>query len=269
VKVGIVLLSIFSLIAFVRVVWQETMVKDSRFELKRIAVDPGDGLLSRDDVVKLTGLKLGDSTITLNLRQLKGKLESIPEIENVQLEKDTKGMVKIVVKQRKPVAWVECVSQGLVPGSLKRSLLVDQSGVLFHYVNNQQGLEELPTISVKKLSTTEVGTHVMDAEMKCALRMIEFMGIVMAEEMNPLKRIEVVNSYALMATFADHMQVVVSQHHLEGELVKFQRIMLEASRLKWYISKINLIPNVNVPIVFAKKSVPLHQSENELVKIKI
>jgi hypothetical protein len=147
--------------------------------------------------------------------------------------------------------------------------LVDQSGVLFHYVNNQQGLEELPTISVKKLSTTEVGTHVMDAEMKCALRMIEFMGIVMAEEMNPLKRIEVVNSYALMATFADHMQVVVSQHHLEGELVKFQRIMLEASRLKWYISKINLIPNVNVPIVFAKKSVPLHQSENELVKIKI
>lgn len=96
----------------------EVLVPKRVFGLRVVDIQPDLIWLSRAEVLQWTGLRAGDNLLTLDLDRLKRDLELVPQIEEAALERLLPDTLRIVVRERQPVARVRGVlaEQGrLVP----------------------------------------------------------------------------------------------------------------------------------------------------------
>jgi cell division septal protein FtsQ len=75
------------------------------FKLERIEV-PRLQKLSRDEIVSLTGAKLGDSLLRLDLQHVAEQLEKNPWVEKLKVRRRFPGTLSIEISERVPVAVV-------------------------------------------------------------------------------------------------------------------------------------------------------------------
>jgi len=75
------------------------------FKLERIEV-PRLQKLSRDEIVSLTGVKLGDSLLKLDLEHVAEQLEKNPWVEKLKVRRRFPGTLSIEITERVPVAVV-------------------------------------------------------------------------------------------------------------------------------------------------------------------
>ena len=75
------------------------------FKLERIEV-PRLQKLSRDEIVSLTGVKLGDSLLKLDLQHVAEQLEKNPWVEKLKVRRRFPGTLSIEITERVPVAVV-------------------------------------------------------------------------------------------------------------------------------------------------------------------
>lgn len=83
----------------------EVFAKATFFKLERIEVSRM-RQLSRDEIVSLTGAKLGDSLLKLELQHVAEQLEKNPWIEKLKVRRRFPGTLSIEITERVPVAVV-------------------------------------------------------------------------------------------------------------------------------------------------------------------
>ncbi|MHC1696566.1 MAG: cell division protein FtsQ/DivIB [Geobacteraceae bacterium] len=83
----------------------EVFAKATFFRLERIEVSRMQQL-SRDEIVSLTGAKLGDSLLKLELQHVAEELEKNPWIEKLKVRRRFPGTLSIEITERVPVAVV-------------------------------------------------------------------------------------------------------------------------------------------------------------------
>lgn len=88
------------------------------YSLRVVDIQPELVWLSRTEVLQWTGVRIGDNLLSLDLERIKRDLELVPQIEEVALERFLPDTLRILVRERQPVARVRGVlaEQGrLVP----------------------------------------------------------------------------------------------------------------------------------------------------------
>jgi cell division septal protein FtsQ len=108
-----------SVVALGKLVWEEAFEKNSRFLLKALDVQTS-GPLSVPKLVAATALTLDTNLLTLNLGEVRSRLERLPQVKGVHIQRDYNGSLTIKVQQRFPVAWLECAKQKLRPAQRHR-----------------------------------------------------------------------------------------------------------------------------------------------------
>ncbi|MEI6534119.1 MAG: FtsQ-type POTRA domain-containing protein [Verrucomicrobiaceae bacterium] len=248
-RLAVGILSSIMLVAILKVVVMEAFVANPRFRLQDISVHT-EGPLSRSSIVTASGLKEGDNLLMISLRDVRDKVESLPEVCGVKVQRNFPGQIVIDVKQRTPVAWLECPDKAIAAKVSDFGCLLDETGcVLPSSGRIRNGENKLPVIRVGKLTAIIPGKQVESASALASLELLR------AHQRSPLasraelKRVDATRSHSLVADFDGGVSVVFPANgDNEKEFSRLARAMDEATRHNWKLATVNLLVEHNVPV---------------------
>jgi cell division protein FtsQ len=250
-KLAGVVAGALALVAVGRAAVQESLFNNPRFYLKEVHVET-QGMLTPHQIGLATELKMGQNLLTVNLQDVRARIESLPAVESASVQRDFEGKLSIHVRQRHPVAWVECKSQSWplkVPG---QGLLTDASGVAIPALSYMPEYVTLPVIrdeTIRNEIQPRVAIH--DTRFAAALKLVNSLHDRESQCGMKLKEVEVKHSFALQASFVDGAQIMFSHDDLDSQLARFDRFAAEALSQKWTVRSLNLVAEYNTPVVLA------------------
>ena len=256
-RVGVAILVVFGLMALIRATVQEAFVKNPRFSLRQIVVNT-EGSLTPQRIVRTTGLTEGQNLLTINLREVRERIEQLPEVRKATIARDYDGRLTIEVQQRHPVAWIECAKLKLEPMRSGHGWLVDEEGVAIPCEVVIKSYLNLPVIRVDELNQVTPGVEIQSMQFKASLKLLAEMSKRTDDHHDQITLIHVPNPYALVTKFNDGMTVTFGMDGLEEQISRFTRIKREGNERGWRIATLNLLVKDNVPVTFKSKiaSVP-------------
>lgn len=245
---GLILLICFS--SLLKIVIQESFLKNPQFELRTVAVDTS-GPLTITKIVRASQLTTGDNLLTINMRALHTRLRQLPPVKDVRIERDfERGVLTLRVKQRQPVAWLDCAKQGMIAGRPEVGYLIDAEAVAFPCDVILDSCAHLPVIRYESLPQKSPGLASEDLQLKAALNLLKSLDQRYELGQPQVRMIDIVKPYAMVATFADKAQITFGIDDLELQMARLDRIRIEAQQRGWEIETLNLLVQQNVPVTF-------------------
>lgn len=253
-RVGVAILVVFGLMALIRATVQEAFVKNPRFSLRQIVVNT-EGSLTPQRIVRTTGLTEGQNLLTINLREVRERIEQLPEVRTATIARNYDGRLTIDVQQRHPVAWLECQKLKLEPMRSGHGWLVDEEGVAIPCEVVIKEYLTLPVIEIENLNQVTPGVPVQSMQFEAALKLLSEMSRRTDDHNDRITTIDIPNDYTLLTQFNDGMSVTFGMDGLLEQIHRFSRVKREANERGWRISTLNLLVKDNIPVTFKSKSV--------------
>ncbi len=251
--IGACVLVLILLAAIGRATIREAFVKNPRFNLRQVRVTT-QGPLSPQKIVKETGLTEGQNLLTINLREVRERIERLPEVRAATIAKDFEGRLNIEVSQRHPVAWIECRKQGIIPLKSGAAWLTDAEGVAIPCEADPAEYEKLPVIRAEALPVVQAGARIEHTQFNAALKLLAQRASRHDEDEEEIRSIDLPNPYALVARMGDGALITFGMDDLGAQLARFDRVKHEARQRNWDIATLNLIARNNIPVTFRNHS---------------
>jgi len=231
------------------VTWHEALEKNAQFMLKTVEVNT-QGTLTRQQLVAATGLTEATNLLTMNLREVRAKIERLPQVKSAVIHRDYHGKLTLDVVQRLPVAWIECPKHKLLGPLTGKGCLIDAEGALVPCDVITREYLAMPRIQFPALSEAIPGKPSPDLQVHAALRLMEKLKSRQQEGQTALELIEIPNPWSLVAHFRGDAKVTFGVDDMAPQLARFDRVMHEARERKWRVATLNLIASVNTPVTF-------------------
>ena len=243
------ILSSIMLVAILKIVVIEAFVTNPRFHLSEISVLT-EGPLTRSSIINASGLKEGDNLFMISLRDVRDRVESLPEVRKAKVERNFPGQIVLNVEQRTPVAWLECPDKAIAAKVSDFGCLLDDTGcVLPSSGRIRSGEHNLPVIRVGKVSAIIPGKRVESAAALASLELLRAHKQGPLAESAELKRVDATRSHALVADFSNGVSVVFPANGDKlKEYDRLARAINEATRHNWKLATVNLLVEHNVPV---------------------
>lgn len=104
--------------------------------IKNISVLGDKNHLTKEDVVKLSGIKNDDKLFKIDLEEISKKISRHPWVSSVSMRREFPGTIQIHLEERKPAAILR----------LKNFYLVDQNGTVFKKMKKED-FSDVPVIT--------------------------------------------------------------------------------------------------------------------------
>jgi len=186
------------------------------FKLERIEV-PRLQKLSRDEIVGLTGVKLGNSLLKLDLQHVAEQLEKNPWVEKLKVRRRFPGTLSIEITERVPVA---VVNMGYL-------YYLDSKGEIFKPLTEGDQLDfpVLTGITEEDLLKDADGTKKM---LTMALGLMEMLKKGTEFRLSDVSEIHLDKGYGYtLFTAQGGIPVKLGNSDFQGKLVRFSRIYKE------------------------------------------
>jgi cell division septal protein FtsQ len=246
---AVVITVVVALIALVRVVMTEAFEKNPRFSLRQVMVNT-EGALSAQKIVRTTGLTEGQNLLTINLREVRERLERLPQVRKAAIARDYDGRLTIEVDQRVPVAWIECAKLKIFHMKSGSGMLLDAEGTAIPCDVILKDYLKLPVIRVEEIGQIVAGARVDSIEVHAALRLIAEFQRRFDDHHDEIGAIDIPARYALNALFRDGTQVTFGGDDLDAQLARYEHIRRAAREKQWSIATMNLLARSNIPVTF-------------------
>jgi hypothetical protein len=186
----------------------------------------------------------------MNLREVRAKIERLPQVKSAVVRRDYYGRLTLDVVQRMPVAWIECAKWDLrEPLSGKGCLLDEEGAPVPCDVITKQYLA-MPRIQYPGLSRAVAGELSPDFQLHAALELMRELQKRGEDGQSRLERIEIPNAWSLVAHFAGEARITFGVDDLEPQLARYDRVMHEARTRAWRVATLNLLSRINTPVTF-------------------
>lgn len=245
------LIGIISAIAVGKVIWEEAFEKNAQFLLKQIVVNT-QGPLSVQKIVSTTALTQDTNLLTLSIREVRARLERLPQVKSVRITRDYDGRLTLDVTQRIPVAWLECAKLKFYAARSGSGCLLDAEGVPMPCEVITKELLHLPVVRFDALSQAIHGTPIPDGPLHAALNLLKELNSRAETAEETAKLVNVPNAWSLEAHFATAESKVITfgTDDLEQQLGRYDRVLHTSRGHGWKIATLNLIPAGNTPVTF-------------------
>jgi len=241
-------------------------IDNEDFRLQVIELTPN-GVIDELGVVELGGIDLSASVFEVGTSELQRRLEARADIISAKVERELPGTLRVDVKGRKPVAWLECGERGLSGRSRESGVLLDAEGFIFPCSGTLWAqAEALPVVEVAGVGEDPLtpGERVIDPTLRRALKLVlaaantlpadSAWGVERVRSASPWS-LEMVTSDGEEATFGltDHARQM-------GDLVALKRhLSAQGGR----IGTVNLIPLRNIPVTLnsaaPRRAIPVEE----------
>ncbi len=251
---------------------RKVFIDNEEFRLEAIELE-SNGPIGVEDFVRVTGVDPAGSVFAVTLSAVRKQLEAYPGILDVDVSRRLPGTLKVEVRERIPVAWLECRGLEILARDVERGLLVDEEGVVFPC--EKWWVEEakrLPVVVVMEgvSGDFEVGKRMRHREAERALDLVCLSRRMLEEEDWGIAVVGVQNDYSLVAATTGGTVVTFGMYDHKrqvADLLALERLSRDTNRP---MERVNLIPERNIPVIFttgaesepARKTAPA--AENRL-----
>ena len=229
-----------SLVALGNTAVQETLFKNPRFSLRQVYVDTT-GMLTPTRIIGATGLVDGVNLLTVNLRDVRERVQRLPGVRTATVQRDFDGKLEITVRQRKPIAWVRSEYMHWTPRSPAHGMLVDDEGIAIPAESITEDMLSLPEINVDTIRQADAGCAIADEKFAIALRLTKELLKRQNQGGATLKSVETSKKYAIIASFFDGAQTTFSIDNFEAQLQRYDAVFAQSRGQKFEIEKLNII----------------------------
>ncbi len=230
-----------------------------------------DGVLSRDQVLDCAGLREGMNIFHVNLDQARERLETLPLVQKVQIQRLLPNKVSITLVERRPIAWIApeaATVAGKPPVSLSRedvfgsknSFLVDGSGTLLRPKKFLAQNFDLPIIRGCATDKLAPGQSVDSDEVRAALDLIRAHQNSLLGARFQIQDIDVSRGYGLTVTDRRHTQVFFALEDPELQLRTLESLLKSIDATGKRPATISLATMAgrqrNIPVTFQPEPLP-------------
>jgi hypothetical protein len=256
-RTGAMLLTGVSLVALGNTAVQETLFKNPRFSLRQVYVDTT-GMLSPTRIINATGLTEGVNLLTVNLRDVRERVQHLPGVRGATVQRDFDGKLTITVDQRQPIAWVKCDYMHWVPRSPAHGMLVDEEAVAIPAETISEEMLALPEISVDAIRQGDAGCEIKEPKFVTALNLTKALLKRQEQGGAKLKSVETSKKFALVASFHGSATTTFSVDDYESQLLRYDAVTARGHEKNFEIDRINIIGEHVAPVSFkvAPESAP-------------
>jgi len=242
------LLSVIVFLALLKVVVMETFVSNPNFHIQNIEVLTT-GPLSDSEIATISGLKVGENLLMVSLRAVRDRLEALPEVRTATVTRQFPATVLVDVKQRTPIAWLECPDKAIAAKVSGYGCLLDDEGIVLPSARHEAVDQKLPVISIEKLPRIAPGKRVESPAALAALKLLQLHGQSPLNEKHHLTRVDATRSHALVVRFDSGLTATFpADGNPAAELVRLECVLDAAAQRNWRVGKINLLVEHNVPV---------------------
>lgn len=231
------------------VTWHEALEKNPQFLLKGVVVNT-QGTLTRQQIVAATGLTEDTNVLTMNLRDVRDRIERLPQVKSAIIHRDYHGRLTLDVEQRIPVAWIECPRLKLMEPLSGKGCLMDAEGCPIPCDVMTREYLSMPRIKFPGLADATHGVPIKEFQIHAALRLMEELQKRAGDNKAVLDQIEIPNTWSLVAHYGGDAEITFCVDDLEPQLARFDRFMQEARQRQWHVATLNLLSRVNIPATF-------------------
>lgn len=228
-------------------VLERAFYQNEDFTIRKIEVDVN-GTLSQGEVVRWSGVRMGQNLFQVDLERVKQELLLVPYIGEVTVERRLPGTIKIKVEERQPVALLQ-------PRSKKGYRLaqavyyLDASGVVMKPKPGER-LRQLPTLTGLDSEKVAEGLQLDDAGVTAALKLLKLSEISPARVNLDLNEIDVGHIGLLNVKTRDGGLICFGHAFLDQQLKRLEVIYEYAQGEHAVVKTVDLTPERNVPVTF-------------------
>jgi cell division septal protein FtsQ len=224
------------------------------YQLSQIEVQT-DGTLQRDQILKAAELREGENIFSVNLGQVRDRLQQLPQVDEVQVIRKLPGEIDLRIVERKPIAWITSDKQISDPFASEVAFLVDARGVLMREKKLLPEYLGLPLITGCTSESLEAGKTVESFEAKAALELLRLSTRSFMQTRFQIREIDISKGYCLVVADKNHTRVTFGFDNLDAQLERLEQFLVYADDSKRELSTVNLLVQRNIPVTFAKNSV--------------
>src|SRR3954453_19752774 len=141
------------------------------YQVKTIELQT-DGTLQREDVLKTADLHEGQNVFSVNLAQIRDRVQQLPQADEVEVMRKLPNEIDIRIVERKPGAWITSETEINDPFASDAAFLVGARGVLMKQKKLLPEYLGLPLIVGCSRETLEAGKVVESPQVKTALDLL-------------------------------------------------------------------------------------------------
>jgi cell division septal protein FtsQ len=224
------------------------------YRLSQIEVQT-DGTLQRDQILKAAGLSEGENIFSVNLAQVRDRLQQLPQVDDVQVIRKLPGEIDLRIVERKPIAWITSDKQISDPFASEVAFLVDARGVLMKEKKLLPEYLGLPLITGCTSESLEAGKTVESFEAKAALELLRLSTRSFMQTRFQIREIDVSKGYCLVVADKNHTRVTFGFDNLDTQLERLEQFLVYADDSKRELATVNLLVQRNIPVTFGKNAV--------------
>lgn len=231
--------------------WKKLFWDNPDYHLKEVRYST-DGSLNREQALTTARLQLGHNIFSYSLDGAREALRKLPQVDQVILRRTLPNRIEVQVTERKPVAWLTRKLDDPLSAS-DNSLLLDARGIVFKPKRILPEQEVLPVIYGVEIGDLVVGAPVRSAEMEAALDLLR--RSVDSASLRIIS-IDISKGYCIVATDQSRRQLTFGLDDIQGQLERFNLVLNETVKMGQEIQAINLMPERNIPVAFARALPP-------------
>ena len=211
-----------------------------------------DGTLQREQVLKAAELHEGMNIFSVNLAQVHDRLEQLPQIDEVQVERKMPNEIDIHLTERKPIAWITSEKAVLDPFASDAAFLVDARGSLMKEKKLLPEYLALPLITGCSSEALVPGRAAQSEEAKAALELLRLTTTSFMQTRFQIREVDVSKGYCLLVTDKNHTQVMFGFDRLETQMQRLEQLLVYNDDAHREIETVNLLVARNIPVTFTK-----------------
>lgn len=221
------------------------------YRLSTIAIRT-DGTLQREQVLKAGGIELGLNIFFVNLAQVRDRLQQLPQIDEVQVERKMPNEIDITITERKPIAWITSEKEVADPFASEAAFLVDARGILMKEKKLLPEYLALPLITGCASEALVPGKTVDSFEAKAALELLRLTTTSFMQTRFQIREVDVSKGYCLLVTDKNHTRVMFGFDDLDLQMQRLEQFLVYSEDAQRPIETVNLLVARNIPVTFAQ-----------------
>ncbi|PAW61608.1 MAG: hypothetical protein B9S36_06790 [Verrucomicrobiia bacterium Tous-C2TDCM] len=227
----------------------EVFFKNDEFVLKTLQIQT-DGVLQVDRLAEIANVAQGMNLMDLDLGQIQSQLENLPQVEKAHVARELPDRLRLVIRERVPVAWLSVPPLGIRSWDMERGFLLDENGHLFRCLDLNDGMKSLPVVESFQISDPSEGTRVESEGVLAGLSLILESEERFAEEGLLVREVRVRDEWAVECDYSNGVRVTFGVYdHARGldDLALIFDRMAESGRT---LASVNVAAEKNIPVTF-------------------
>lgn len=225
------------------------------------------GAISPEVAARVAGLHRNMHVLDIDLEDVRQRLEMLPKVRKVKVERRLPGRLLVELEERLPVAWLTGCAAGY---TLAQQVAVDASGMVIPCDEMHRSYVNLPEIEAHEGVVAVIGQTVKSMEMLRAIELLDLMKGRQWHEPRAVRKIEVPGTWNVTAVVRPHGRYVfpVEGNSLSLCLDRLQAVLHATVREGREVATVDLQPARNVPVTFVTdepESVALEFSDEKEV----